>query len=363
MDKLRIAGARTKLDEDTTGKCLVHEGRPGTPPHVSKWRKFREPGKRVVHPGLRDLESREVLKVTVASDHIEDVWGKPMSAYAMAKDAQRESVYRSSKREPLGRSYVRGHAVPDGTFGKKTASATESTKELLWAPSDGEDKSMPPGHQRSRNYEWGVDPVTHRFGVGSGSHVAMNGNTSHAWFPQEEPTRELPSLLVDRLGRSRRLALHDNGEQHVYGKTTLRDDAEWDARQCIMGDEEHEPDADLGLSCTPGFRNVATNRVFGVPTVRSDLCTSQRRSIADAQNYGDDPTAATLVNPPAVSEDAWRRPRSKADILDLFSAISTTLPPNFDHLFADLQDANGMASLEAVHRATTACRASSNGGV
>lgn len=354
MDELRVAGARTKLDEATTGTCLVHEGRPGTPPHVKKWRKFREPGKRVIHPGLRDLETREVVKVTVASDHIEDVWGQPMSAYAMAKDAQRESVYRSSQREPLGRSYVRGHKVPDGTFGKKTAVGSESTKELLWAPS--EDTSMPPGHQRSRDYDWSVDPDTHRFGVGSGSHVAMNGNTSHTWFPHEEPTRELPSLLVDRLGRSRRLALHDKGEEHVFGKTTLRDDSEWDARQCIVGDEDHEPDADLGSSCTPGFRNVKTDRVFGVPTVRSDLCTAHRRSIADARNYGDDPTAATLVHPPAVTDDAWRRPRTKADILDLFSAIATTLPPNFDQVFADLEDSDGMASLEAVHRATTALR-------
>ena len=84
--------------------------------------------------------------------------------------------------------------------------------------------------------------------------------------------------------------------QHVYGKEAVKRGVnEWDARACVEGDyswAEQQPDNDLGKSITPGFRNaIAEGRAFGVPTVRSDIETYAQRSVADTQNYGDDPSA------------------------------------------------------------------------
>ena len=43
-------------------------------------------------------------------------------------------------------------------------------------------------------------------------------------------------------------------------------------------------------------------RPFGVPSVRNDLpaAVPARRSMADPQNYGDDPSVKELVSPPGI---------------------------------------------------------------
>lgn len=93
-----------------------------------------------------------------------------------------------------------------------------------------------------------------------------------------------------------RLYLYRLVVQHVYGKEAVKRGVnEWDARACVEGDyswAEQQPDNDLGKSITPGFRNaIAEGRAFGVPTVRSDIEPYAQRSVADTQNYGDDPSA------------------------------------------------------------------------
>ncbi len=56
---------------------------------------------------------------------------------------------------------------------------------------------------------------------------------------------------------------------------------------------------DLGKSVRPGFRNIARDpeRVFGVPTVRTDIPARVASSVSDTQNYGNGPTAGELLNP------------------------------------------------------------------
>jgi hypothetical protein len=129
------------------------------------------------------------------SDHVEDVWYTPGigSEYTEAKYAQMESSYRSSKREPLGKSYIRGYTMPDRMkadsfrFGRPS-DETASAKPLLY-PQVTEDEeehldnyikshaSYPPGVQTRRNYNWKFDVKSHAFGVGVGSQNALNGNS------------------------------------------------------------------------------------------------------------------------------------------------------------------------------------------
>lgn len=52
----------------------------------------------------------------------------------------------------------------------------------------------------------------------------------------------------------------------------------------------------------PGTRNVVrkpedVNRTFGCPTIRTDIPYKEKRSVADYNNYGDEPEAVDLLFP------------------------------------------------------------------
>lgn len=84
----------------------------------------------------------------------------------------KESQYQSSKREPLGTSYMRGHNMPDAVqdtefkYGVPTV-GSESAKNLVY-PHGREKEEKPdvtamynkthgafgPGEQKNRNYVW-----------------------------------------------------------------------------------------------------------------------------------------------------------------------------------------------------------------
>ena len=216
--------------------------------------------------------------------------------------------------------------------------------------------------------------TTHRFGTGDGSHVALNGLALGASAALKHGVDADPiqstrvrnfKALEDKLGRSRNLG-HGNARarNHVYGRTSVRRAGDWDARCCIQGDydaADTEPDADLGKTHTPGFRNVLTDatqhRSFGVPTVRSDIPKYARRSIADHQNYGDDATARELLYPShltsmGLDDQEFVQKRPKADVWALFAATGLDVDADWCHkLYGDVADADGQCSIEAFHKA------------
>lgn len=394
-----VAGTTTAYGDDTAEKCLRLEQRPETPTKVRRWRKskFAEPGLRVIHPGLQlDLDARAAArstfgKIKIESDHVEDVWRQSgaESEFAYIKEQQRESVYHSVKHEPLGKSLTRGHSLPEVTktdkfrFGKQTASSDETAKALVYAPSAVETKqhktqyvkshgAYEPGEQRKRQYDWkNKDLTTHRFGSGDGSHVSFNGlslgtaevlknDTAH---PVTSTRVQCFKNLQPKLGRSRALG-HATSlpVNHIYGKSTTATDP-WDARACIQGEFSHDdqqPDEDLGTTLTPGFRNTTNgNRIYGVPTVRSDIPKYSRRSIADSQNYGDDVTAQQLLYPSRMlsagldETELTSKPRSKEEVREIFATVGTDLtPPQLDALYDDIacENEQGVVTLDAFRR-------------
>ncbi|KAJ8610683.1 hypothetical protein CTAYLR_005666 [Chrysophaeum taylorii] len=367
------AGVRTRVGTETTSVCLRLEERPPTPPHVRRWRKsqFREPGKRVVHPGsqLDRIEARLFGRVKVASDHVEDVWGH-------RSDERGEEIYASRKREPLGRSSVRGDDdVPsNAVFGRRSANPAEDAKSLVCPPHVEETHkdlykishgASDPGEQRRRRYAWNVDPSSHRFGAGVGSHVALNGSSSQvaAALRLNDPPRleatAISSRRVDVVGRPRDLGVSNKPPGRVYGKKSIRGESDWDARQCIQGaapQTRDDDDDDLGTSLTPGYRNFPTSRPFGIPSVRSDVPKYARRSIADSQNYGDDPSAGTLIYPTALPCcDHLTKPRPKSELREILrKAIDPAAwtDGDFDAAFDRAAAANdGQVNLRDLHQA------------
>lgn len=78
-------------------------------------------------------------------------------------------------------------------------------------------------------------------------------------------------------------------ETHSFGIKNLCGPDIWNAAKCIQGEpseRELHPDKDLGRSIKEGTRNVVRkpedeNRIFGVPTIRTDIPYKEKRSIAD----------------------------------------------------------------------------------
>lgn len=91
------------------------------------------------------------------------------------------------------------------------------------------------------------------------------------------------------------------------------------------------PDHDLGKSVRQNCRNVVhteedRNRSFGVPTIRKDIPFKDFKSVADYQNYGDEPEAVDLLFPSSyqekgVTELDFKSLRSRDEIKSLFQKI------------------------------------------
>lgn len=251
-----------------------------------------------------------------------------------------EAVYHSSTREPLGKSFVRGHELPADTshprfcgFGARkrcTGPAKDAIHPRGTQPESLEVRALYnkshgshlPGEMAVRDYHWPEaisDDPHFRFGVVDSVDVASRGmgvkaamNPAAAREPHSVPGVNIGSETLehkrrvgnDHLGRSRNLM---TGRQpvppdHSYG---VRSDKNgYDVGDCLRGwcsDREQEPDADLGRCTQPGRRNFNTQRRFGIPTIRTDLLHhalhADKRAVTNATNFGDDPNAGHLVAP------------------------------------------------------------------
>ncbi|CAM9156332.1 unnamed protein product [Ectocarpus sp. 4 AP-2014] len=347
------AGIVYDRNEGGVASCVREEQRRGTPEAVRKWRRSgtTPPGQRVLHPGqigdAQDVDPKISFGSggVKASDHVADIWVQPGADTDVnrLKLGLAESVYRSTKREPLGKGYQRGHQLPPKvksdafTFGV-SSDKSEAAKSLLYPHPSAVDMEESgarcgPGEQRRRGYIWDVDIENHRFGrPGSlASPLCLDSGS--------EPSRLVSKKLddfretQDTLGRANNLG-HDPRNQlgkHVYGKEAVkRGPNEWDARSCVEGNyswAEQQPDNDLGKSITPGFRNaIAEGRAFGVPSIRSDIQPYAQRSVADTQNYGDDSSARHLVNPSqfsqfGIEDSEFFVNRGKVELRALFESI------------------------------------------
>ena len=93
----------------------------------------------------------------------------------------------------------------------------------------------------------------------------------------------------------------------------------------------------------PGLRNntVPNDRVFGAPSIRTDIPAPKQKSVADNSNYGNELDAAALiyVAPYAdrgVTDEDYLRPYSHGDLKDLFGAAGILLPDAvFDRVFEE----------------------------
>ncbi|KAG2450939.1 hypothetical protein HYH02_004212 [Chlamydomonas schloesseri] len=398
------AGITGKLHETARDALTWNAERPPTPDEIKKYRQstVHEPGKIVRHPGQADDPTPQgpfgVKSAASGGQNInEALKNYPDSELARWQLEQKEGIYASAQREPLGAGYVRGHKMPEGLGSERPFGVTYDArgKDLsrqaatVIFPTDRPAEEDPatramytrshqdfqPGEQRRRDYNWaaaGIDPAQHRFGtvdksgVGDGVRKALQPGLD----PSLQPPKVLPKLhedfkatATDYLGRPRQLGTGDRpqlGPDHAFGQPSMRKGREPGVGELLTGRfaaEEQAPDADLGKSLREGFRNQPKpgdeGRSFGVPTIRTDVRLPKLRSVANACNYGNEPDAGQVLRPPlaadlGISDEAFVALRPKAELRQLVEEAGLALSDaDFEAAWALAADADGGAAAAA----------------
>jgi hypothetical protein len=407
MNRLPAAGLIPKGDQESTHQCLnygnaLEKNRPPTPENIKKYRKSfqNQPGLRFLSTGLVDQKlppsHHRHGVTTMKGDRVGDCFDQvPPSELADFLNEQKESIYLSNIKEPLGASYSRGHVFPnvvndaDFRFGT-TTKTSESSKGLIYynetipdrrayslsgAPAAAPDSSMnierDITRQINREYNWqspGIDPNTHRFG--KIQPLQMNGVADA--LKRDDDTKigskrvnQVRAATHDRLGKQRELrgVLRQFGEDFVFGRNNVPD--EWGAKKTIQGNYtpgEQMPDRDLGVS-TRRLDNLSfipdnhANRVFGVPSIRNDLPAPHLKSVADGNNYGDEVNAKGLLYPSTfafdgVSQEDFLQVRPPEEIRELFKRVGAEFSDSqFDRLCSMASSQFGALSADSFRHA------------
>jgi hypothetical protein len=307
-----------------------------------------------------------------------------------AMNAQKEEIYFSNRREPLGKGYSRGHVLPekvtDGDFRFGVKSEASEDARLLVYPEEfansirtAQEAAHPlyvashgnyePGEQRRRGYEWEKttiqDPAAFRFGktekeeyingVGKALNPAIDETLPHNPGVASKKVEDFKDTHTDELGKPRNLGLGARGLgiDHAFGMPARgANKGEWDAARCIhgaMSEKEQAPDFDLGRSVKPGLRNISgphiagdPNRRFGCPSIRKDISAPRIKSVADIQNYGDEPDAKMLLYPSGftdVNDDDFLQPYSEKEMKEIMdgAGIDYGDEGNFKALYAEAE--------------------------
>jgi len=294
-----------------------------------------------------------------------------------------EAKYQRNIREPLGKAYERNFNIPDdlktrrgfGVIqGAKALDEARQARDIVFPKAnpmvdpdvDPEvhalyvrtHASWAPGEQKDRHYDWaatqvGPDPEAHAFGkkpsrvfegVKKALNPALDPEVKHNPSIVPQHHEEFQMAAKDALGRSKvhGTVPHTLGPAHAFGKPSLTG-LEPGAGQIISGfytAEQQGPDADLGKSIRPGFRNEwhDPNRVFGIPSLRTDQPRPHLPSVANNVNYGDEASAHHLLAPArsailGVSETHYLQMRGRAEIKRFLRVAKLDVP---DHEFEDI---------------------------
>eukprot|EP00455_Lapot_gusevi_P020542 TRINITY_DN2174_c0_g5_i1.p1 TRINITY_DN2174_c0_g5~~TRINITY_DN2174_c0_g5_i1.p1 ORF type:complete len:445 (-),score=67.70 TRINITY_DN2174_c0_g5_i1:514-1794(-) len=366
--------------EDSAAACVAPDAfqtnRPTTPPELKRFRKLSkmEPGVKTLHWGHAEVPIRpdmafgaKVDKGERAADLIRSNVGQ--TALQQHLIEQKESVYKSHRREPLARvpdprdplpAFVQSEDFRFGISNSEGADETGAEAKLSIYP-ENRLYAIPKNNQTiqqeqevtkpiSRGYKWdsvGIDPKEHRFGrtepgnslskQGMGVKLALNEevNTSTTRVVNKRQ-QDFKEATTDRLARTRNVQAATEAELsgRVFGRSTGGRD-EWGAKQCIHGayaPEQQQPDPDLGRRTTKAKYDIPasiasdSNHVFGTSSIRRDRPAPALRSVANFTNYGDEVGARDLLKPSrfafdGLDEQDFTRSRQADEIRSIFSNI------------------------------------------
>lgn len=323
-------------------------------------------------PTPRSISAAAVMRPIV----VESGWLQP----------RLEEIYESSRREPLGRSYSRGHVLPKQTaspeFHFGTASAGffpgQTGKDAispLEVPDDAaahdlyvkSHQSFEPGERVNRRYAWPSE-ISADFAFGRPGAPASDGAGVKAALTSELPgdaNAFAMSRVVQHRGEEFRRGTHMPVGARPAGLSTgnmapppvpatfafgTPSRCEATAADLIKGNytlEQQLPDKDLGCCIQPGRRNVTEEtRPFGKATV-SELHQQEVRQLLSPDYLGQT----------AISREELTRPRSAEEVRTLISAVLGDQAAGIEEMLAALQSLDATLSLQSVICACTSSSA------
>eukprot|EP00439_Symbiodinium_sp_Y106_P000074 s404_g1.t1 len=339
---------------------------PQTPVNERKYRRIsHQPGEIYVHHGLKDQklpaeEFRYGIRGQKGASTEDTMKAGLLMGVAAYQNEVAESIYESRKKEPLGKPFHRGHSLkmlPEG-YGNPSG-VPIAGKDVIYCvglePDTEAHRQMyrythnnfNPGERIARNYRWPDETRNEKFRFGLGQGQAQEGAGAKGvlnWDVEDDGTVKKTRIVQKNLQDYR-----DVQHPKVYHKMHQKQGAngppidpeyrfgiksgisDYTAKSCIQGYcnlEDQLPDQDLGRCLKPGRRNVTVEtRAFGVPSVRTDIPAPPpgKRSIADNCSYGDECSAAALLNPQrfenrGVPDRDFLIRRSKDDLRDIAGA-------------------------------------------
>ncbi|KRX04848.1 hypothetical protein PPERSA_06482 [Pseudocohnilembus persalinus] len=403
----KIAGVSRKVDGQSAGNCLKMTGlnisngtqsnqEPSTPEHIKKYRKSykQQHGKTILHYGVADDvidKSRPFGHKVLPSDHADQcLKNDQYKGINQLISEINENKYASRHKEPLGKRMERNYNFPQETqsqnfrFGKVTQQNEYTGKEVMF-PQEIQDNDgvqnyvksfgdQRVGCQKDRNYNWPVDKNQHRFGKQNSEvfdeiKYCLNQESLPDQFQKttivKKKQEDFRNYKEDPLGQPKNQGQVNSyvGSQTVYGARPKNQD-EWSVGNCIKGEatlKQALPDSDLGKTNKFGFRNTTKpgdeDRCFGVPTIRDDINKPKVRSVADPNNYGDEPSGVQLLFPQVyehmgVSQQDFQKKRPKAEIRSIFEAVGIKYKTGkFEGIFARAMEIEGTQEEEVSVRA------------
>jgi hypothetical protein len=361
----------------------------GIPPEQLKWRRSWQsaPGQQFITPGLVGVPMQVpegyrhgVKSSNGQSDKAADCL-HPNNDSEMLDfiKAQKEKVYASTKKEPLGAPYKRGQTQPAETLDTNfrygvTSLKSESAASLIHFVDPnahlppktmrGGSVGKPAGmdqddlvtagdisRQMNRMYDWnkiGVDPTEFRFGHPAKLTDLSSSKSVELCIQQDASSNGKTVIISDRaenvnkhwknpLGTAKlhRGALANLGKDFVFGKKSCS--SAHSVRQLLeegYSTEDLKPDRKLGLSTgkMSSLQMIPHDPVrrFGVPSIRVDKPYPASRSCADDTNYGNEMNAFQLLYPTkfvaeGVTADDFYKQRQPEEIKEIFSKIGEVI--------------------------------------
>jgi len=292
-----------------------------------------------------------------------------------------ERVYKSTKEEPLGQPFTRGHVLPEYLndpewvgFGRASEGNDNTAKDAIFPRGIKKDTkeihemykkthgNYFPGEAHVRHYNWPkmvADDPLFRFGRSDKTDMRGAGLGAKRLLHADRPapgmlkrtdivdirSENYQQVNEDPLSMARNLK-QDSARKdpdHVHGIKSDTDST--NAAALINGaysENEQKPDEDLGRCTIRGRRNFVTAVPMGVPSVRLDKPAPVhfKRSVANCTNYGDDVDASGLIAPNkhfmmGVSDTDFQNRRSQDELKVLFNTAGAGLEDSsFDVLFA-----------------------------
>jgi len=394
------AGAKTIFLNEGAEQCLkpTQKEGPGTPEHIKRYRKSYKnaAGVTITHYGkVNDPlppESFTYGMGTAGSEHVPHVLtDKKLGGVTGYMRELKEEKYARNQKEPLGQTLDRNYKWPEQAKQEEfrfgiASKGSESAKDVMYTPASLNDDQQAKqlyvkshgmyeaGEQKKREYQWPFNPHNHVFGkteklVADEGKYCLQPETADESFPKTQLVKknveDFRDFNNDTLGKPKNLAQTNPyvTPDQVYGYKP-KEKEPWNAAKCITGEavyKQVKEDEALGRSTRHGFRNVPKpgdeTRVFGVPTIRNDVKKPSMRSVADANNYGDEPASVGLLFPQRFSEmgvgnQDFEALRPKEQIRKMFANIGYAYKPGkFEGIFMRAQQLCGSDTDEVSVRA------------